>query len=112
MKFSSTWRYWLAGGSMLAALGLAGPAQAHGVAWSVGVGAPGAQVIVGNAPVYMAPPVVVQAPRYYRPVPVYQAAPVYYMPPPPVYYRPQPIYYGPPGHFHGHRGHGGHGWRR
>lgn len=104
-----------------AGLVLAAGAQARDVVWSVGLGAPGAQVIVGNAPVYVAPPVVVHAPpRYYRPpVRVYHAPPVYYGPPPVVHYRPQPIYYGPPAHYRGHR-HGhkhGHrhrhdGWRR
>jgi hypothetical protein len=116
---------WIAAAAIgIASLGLATGAQARDVVWSVGVGAPGAQVIVGNAPVYVAPPVIVQAPpRYYRPPPaVYHAPPVYYMPPPRVYYQPQPIYYGPPAHFRGHRhgrGHGhGHGhhrdrdWRR
>jgi hypothetical protein len=105
----------------VAGLALTAGAQARDVVWSVGVGAPGAQVIVGNAPVYVARPVIVQAPpRYYRaPAPVYHAPPVYYVPPPRVYYQPQPIYYGPPPqHFHGHR-HGHHhghrdrrDWRR
>ncbi|MFT3719837.1 hypothetical protein [Pseudorhodoferax sp.] len=114
---------WLAGAATAAALlAAAGPAQAHGVVWSVGVGAPGAQVVVGNAPVYMAPPVYV-APRYYRsPPPVYYAPrvvvappPVVYMPPPAVY-APRPVFYGgpygpPPPRFHGPRHRGG-GWRR
>lgn len=105
---------WIAAAAIgMASLALATGAQARDVVWSVGVGAPGAQVIVGNAPVYVAPPVYVAlAPRYYH------APPVYYVPPPRVYYQPQPIYYGPPPHFHGHRhghkrGHRHHdGWRR
>ncbi|MCX7275923.1 MAG: hypothetical protein NTZ15_01140 [Burkholderiales bacterium] len=69
----------------VAALGAASVAQARGdVSWSIGVGAPGAQVVVGNAPVYVQP-----APVYYQP------APVYYQPPPPVYVRPAPVYYQP-----------------
>lgn len=83
----------------------AGVAQARDVVWSVGVGAPGAQVFVGNAPVYVAPPVVVHAPpRYYAPPVVYAPRPrVVYAPPPQVVYAPQPVYYGPPPRFHGHR---------
>jgi hypothetical protein len=111
----------MAAGLALAALGATGAAQARDVVWSVGVGAPGAQVIVGNAPVYVAP-----APRYYRPPPAYYAPPVYYSPPPvyysppPVYYQPRPVYHAPP-HFHGrghdrgyrdHRGPRGRDWRR
>ena len=130
----STWRNYLASaGLALAALGTTGSAVARDVVWSVGVGAPGAQVIVGNAPVYVAPPVVVHAPapRYYRsPAPVYYAPPVYHAAPP-VYYQPRTIYYAPAPRFHGHRhghrydrhdrhdrhdrghgGHRGHDWRR
>ena len=123
MTFLTTCRWWLASaGVAVAALGAAGSAQARDVVWSVGIGAPGAQVIVGNAPVYMAPPVVVHAPRYYRsPAPVYHSSPVYVGPP--VVYAPRPIYYEPAPHFRGHRhgrGHGrghdrhhrGHDWRR
>lgn len=96
-------------------LALAGGAQARSdVYWSVGVGAPGAQVILGNAPVYVAPPPVV----VHRPPPVYYypPAPVYYPPPPPVVQVPRPVYFvgGPrwveppryhphPGYHHGHR---------
>lgn len=79
----------------VAAVGIAGALLAQGalardVYWSVGVGAPGAQVLLGNAPVYVAPPpvVVVRPPVYYRPAPVYYA-------PPPVVYAPRPVYYGP-----------------
>jgi hypothetical protein len=118
MTFLSTCRWWLAGaGVAMAGLGAAGSAQARDVTWSVGIGAPGAQVIVGNAPVYVAPPVVVHAPRYYRapervyygrsPAPVYYGAPVVVAPP--GYYQPRSIYYGPPAHFHGHRHGRGHG---
>ena len=115
---------------------LAGPgiAQARSdVYWSVGVGAPGLAVGVGNAaPVYYAPPPVYYAPPppvVYAP-PVYRTPrPVYYAPPAPVYYEPRPIYRpapvyvapgygyyggGPRWHGHGHRhGHGhGYGHRR
>lgn len=98
----------------VAALGTAGLAQARGdVSWSIGVGAPGAQVVVGNAPVYVQPqPVYVQpAPVYYQPAPVYvRPAPVYYQQPQPVYVRPAPVYYQPQpvvvypgwGRHHGH----------
>lgn len=125
MTFLTKCRWWLAGaGVAMAGLGAAGTAQARDVTWSVGIGAPGAQVIVGNAPVYVAPPVVVHAPRYYReperiyydrsPAPVYYGAPVVVAPR--VYYEPRPRYYGPPQHFYGHRhghGHGrGHGHHR
>ncbi len=105
MAWKQAGRWTAAAAIGIASLMLAGGAQARDVVWSVGVGAPGAQVIVGNAPVYMASPVIVQAPpRYYRPPQVvYHAPPVYYAPPPAVYYRPQPVYYGPPAHFHGHR---------
>lgn len=126
MTFLTTCRWWLAGaGIAIAGLGAAGSAQARDVVWSVGIGAPGAQVIVGNAPVYVSPPVVVHAPpRYYRaPQPVYYGAPVVVAPR--GYYQPRPIYYAPPHHFHGHRhgrgydrhdrrhrGHGHHDGRR
>lgn len=103
-------------GVALALLAGTGAAQARSdVYWSVGVGAPGVAVGVGNA-----------APMYYAPPP-----PVYYAPPPPVYYAPpvyrapRPVYYAPPvvvapppwgyyrGHGHHHRGHRGHhrDWR-
>lgn len=93
------------------ALGAAGMAQARSdVSWSIGVGAPGVGMVVGNAPVYVQPaPVYVQpAPVYYQPPPppVYvRPAPVYYQPQP-VYVRPAPVYYQPVypgwGHRHGH----------
>lgn len=93
MKLIQTGRAMLASGALaVAALGAAGSAEARDVVWSVGVGAPGAQVIVGNAPVYMAPPIVVHAPTYYAPPPVYyQPRPIYYQPRP-IYYQPQPVY--------------------
>lgn len=92
------------------ALGATGVAQARNdVFWSVGVGAPGVSVGVGNAPpVYVAPQPVYVAPQpvYVRPRPVYVAPPAYYAPPR-VVYRPAPgYYYGPPGHWR-HR----HQWR-
>lgn len=121
MAWKKAWRWSAATALGLAGLVLAGAAQARDVTWSVGLGAPGAQVIVGNAPVYVVPPVVVHAPPRYHPPPryygpparVYHAPPVYYVPPPAVHYRPQPIYYGPPAHFrgHGHKHRHGHGHR-
>ena len=104
-----TLQKWIAGAGM--ALGLvltSGVAQARDVYWSVGVGAPGVGVNVGNGPGYYAP-----APVYYAPPPVVYAPPppVYYRPPRPVYYAPAPVvvepygYYRGPRHGHGH-GHG------
>jgi hypothetical protein len=83
---------------VLGALGVAGVAQARSdVSWSIGIGQPGVQMVVGNAPVYVQPaPVYVQPqPVYYeQPQPVYvQPAPVYYQQPAPVYQRPQPVVY-------------------
>jgi hypothetical protein len=84
----------------VAALGFAGAAQARdNVFWSVGVGSPGVDFNVGNAPpVYVQPaPVYVQpAPVYVQPAPVYYPRPVYVQPRP-VYVQPAPIYYGRPG---------------
>lgn len=103
------------------ALGAAATAQARNdVFWSVGVGAPGVSVGIGNAPAYYPPQPVYAAPQpvyvapqpvyvapqpvYVRPRPVYVAPPAYYAPR--VVYRPAPVYYGPPGHYkHRHRGH-------
>lgn len=86
----------------VAALSFAGSAQARDdVFWSVGVGAPGVALNVGNAgPVYMQPqPVYVQpAPVYYEPRPVFVR-------PAPVYVQPQPVYYGRP--YGWNRRHGG-----
>ena len=77
------------------ALGAAGMAQARDVYWSVGVGAPGVAVGVGNAP-----PVVYAPPVYYEPPPVYVR-------PRPVYYGPPPVYYGPPRGYYRHPGYYG-----
>lgn len=75
----------------LAGLGFAGAAQAgNEVYWNVGVGSPGVQLGVSNAP-----------PVYYQPAPVYrppvyvQPYPVYVAPPQVVYVRPAPIYVAP-----------------
>ena len=85
-------------GVALALMVGAGAAQARSdVYWSVGVGAPGVALGVGNA------------------------APVYYAPQPPVYYAPPPVVYAPPamgyyqgggwGHRHHHHRHGRRDWR-
>ena len=106
-NFMTQRRSWFAAASAGLALALmvgAGTAQARSdVYWSVGVGAPGVALGVGNAaPVYYAPP----APVYYTPAPS-----VYYAPPRPVYYAPpavaypQPRYYGGHGHYHHHHRH-------
>ncbi len=93
----------LAGTLVIGALGFAGAAQARdNVYWSLGVGAPGVALGVGNAPpvVYAPPPVYVAPPPVYVPPrPVYMAPPpAYYAPP--VVYRPAPgYYYGPPGYY-------------
>lgn len=94
----------LVGAAALGLLGMAGTAQARNdVYWSVGVGAPGVAIGVGNAP-----PMVYTPPIYVRPRPVYVA------PPPAYYYQPAPVYYGPPvvvrpgrGYYRGQRH-----WRR
>jgi PXPV repeat (3 copies) len=77
----------------VAALGFAGAAQARdNVSWSVGVGAPGVDVNVGNMqPVFVQP-----QPVYVQPAPVYYPRPVYVQPRP-VYVQPAPVYYGRPG---------------
>jgi hypothetical protein len=71
-----------------------GAVQAREVVWSIGVGAPGVQVGVTNAP-----PMVVQTQPVYwqRPAVVVQPPPAYYQAPQPVYYAaPQLVYYGRP----------------
>lgn len=87
----------------VAALSFAGSAQARDdVFWSVGMGAPGVSLNVGNAgPVYIqAQPVYVQPePIYYQPRPVFVR-------PAPVYVQPQPVYYDRP--YGWNRRHGGH----
>jgi len=87
----------------LAALSFTGAAQARdNVSWSVGVGAPGVSLNVGNAgPLYMqAQPVYVQPePIYYEPRPVFVR-------PAPVFVQPQPVYYERP--YGWNRRHGGH----
>ena len=77
----------------LAAIGFAAPAHAKdNVFWSVGMGAPGVALSVGNAgPVYMqAQPVYVQPePIYYQPRPAFvRTAPVYVQRLPVYYARP------------------------
>jgi hypothetical protein len=91
----------------IAALGMAGTAQADNVFWSVGVSSPGVQVGVGNGR-----PVLVQQPMY-EPVyqPVYQ--PVYRAPRRVVYVQPEPVYVAPPQYVQVGRGYPGpeRGWR-
>ncbi|WP_404302202.1 hypothetical protein [Alicycliphilus denitrificans] len=89
-------------GVALALMAGAGTAQARSdVYWSVGVGAPGVALGVGNAaPVYYAPP----PPVYYAPPPVVYAPPVYSAPRP-VYYAPPAVYYRGHDHWRGHRHH-------
>ncbi len=83
MKFP---RFIVAAVLAVGALGAASMAQARSdVSWSIGIGQPGVQMVVGNAPVYVQP-----APVYYQP------APVYYEQPRPVYVQPQPVYYQQP----------------
>ena len=95
-------------GVALALMAGAGTAQARSdVYWSVGVGAPGVAMGVGNAaPMYYAPP----PPVYYAPPPeVYvPPRPVYYAPPPPVYYRGHDHHWRGHHHHDRHRGHDGH----
>ena len=109
----------LAGTLAIGTLGFAGAAQARdNVYWSLGVGAPGVAVGVGNAPpvVYAPPPVYVAPPPVYvQPRPVYMAPPPAYFAPPVVYQPAPSYYYGPPGHYrHRHwreRRHGHRDWR-
>ena len=76
----------------IAALVFADSAQARdNVYWSVGVGAPGVAVNVGNAgPVYMQ-----AAPVYIEPEPIYYEPRPVYVRPAPIYVQPQ-VYYGRP----------------
>jgi hypothetical protein len=78
----------VAAGVALAALGMAGAAQADNVYWSVGVSSPGVNVGVANGP-----PVYQQEyePVYVQPRPVYRRAP-----PQVVYVQPEPVYVAPP----------------
>ena len=93
----------------LAAMSFAGSAHARdNVFWSVGMGAPGVSLNVGNAgPVYMqSQPVYVQPePVYYQPEPVYYQPRPVYVRPAPVYVQPEPVYYGRP--YGWNRRHGG-----
>ncbi len=102
----------------VSALGASGAAQAGDVFWSVGVGSPGVQLGVSNAPpvVYRHPVVVLPQPVYLpQPAVVFQPGSVYYGQPR-VIVVPQPHYvqsgWMPPGHRHGwgprHHGRRGH----
>lgn len=113
----SVWRLAAVAAMAVSALGVNSAAQAREVFWSVGVGSPGVQFDVSNAPpvVYQRPIVVVPQPVYLpQPVVVYQPRQVYYGPPQ-VVYAPQPYYvqsgWAPPGFRSGwgkrdHRGNG------
>ncbi|NDP40259.1 MAG: hypothetical protein GZ093_16185 [Rhodoferax sp.] len=77
----------------IAALTFTGSAKARdNVYWSVGVGAPGVSLSVGNAgPVYgYAQPV------YFEPEPIYYQPRPVYVRPAPIYVQPLPVYYGRP----------------
>ena len=85
----------------LAAMSFSGSAQARdNVFWSVGVGAPGVSVNVGNGGLFMQPQAVYvePAPVYYQPRPVYVR-------PAPIYVQPQAVYYDRP--YRSHRRHDG-----
>lgn len=100
----------VAAGVAIAALGMAGAAQADNVYWSVGVSSPGVQVGVANGP-----PMMVAQPMY-QPAyePVYVAPrPVYRAPRPVVYVQPAPVYVAPPQYVQAGWGYPGQdrGWR-
>ncbi|MEO8118952.1 MAG: hypothetical protein ABI606_06485 [Rhodoferax sp.] len=108
-----------AAGVAIAALSMAGTAQADNVYWSVGVSSPGVNVGVANGPpVYQQVYEPVYEPVYVQPRPVYRRAP-----PQVVYVQPEPVYvvqpqyvqagWGYPGRERGWRhGHGRHGYDR
>lgn len=77
----------------IAALVFADSAHARdNVYWSVGVGAPGVSLNVGNAgPVYMP-----AQPVYFEPEPIYYRPSPVYVRPAPIYVQPLPVYYGRP----------------
>lgn len=116
----------IAAGTVVALWGAAPAVQAREVVWSVGVGSPGVQVGVTNAPqVVHARPIIVapqpvyvtrphvygaQQPVYVHPRPGWgQAQPVVVMGPRPYYYY-APAPWVPPGHRHGWRGRHGDRW--
>ena len=93
MKNGNHMRHWVLASGLVGALCVApGLAQARDVVWSVGVGAPGVQVGLTNAPA-----VVYQQPVYVQPRPVYWQRPAVILQPQPVYYAaPQQVYYAQP----------------
>jgi hypothetical protein len=119
MKFSRSLAIKAAAGALvLAAAGTASVAHAgSNVYFSVGAVTPGVAVAASNVPVYGYPygaAVVAPAPVFVPPPVVVQAAPVIY--PSPYYGRPVVgvnYYYGPAfhGHGHGHWGHGNGRWQ-
>ena len=116
MKINRSMSFFVATGVLaLAALGVAGTAQAQDVYWSVGLSSPGVHVGVASAP-----PVVVRP--AYQPVYV-QQSPVYAVPPAVGALRPVPVYgvpqpsvqagWQPPGRAWGwHHRHGHHAQER
>lgn len=85
----------------IAALVFADSAQARdNVYWSVGVGAPGVSLNLGNA----APAYGYAQPAYFEPEPIYYRPRPVYVRPAPIYVQPLPVYYGRP--YGWNRGHG------
>ena len=86
----------------LAAMSFADSAHARdNVFWSVGMGAPGVSLSVGNAgPGYME-----AQPVYIQPEPIYYQPRTVYVRPAPVYVQPLPVYYARP--YGWNRRHGG-----
>jgi len=101
----------LAAGAVIVVWGAAGAAQARDVVWSVGVGSPGIQVGVTNAPqVVHARPIIVAPQTVYmhQPPVVVHPRPVYHYGQPVVVMAPRTYYYAPsawvpPGHRPGWR---------
>lgn len=77
----------------LAALVFADSAQARdNVYWSVGLGAPGVSLNIGNAGAAYG----YAQPVYYEPEPIYYQPRPVYVRPAPIYVQPLPVYYGRP----------------
>ena len=85
----------------ISALALSSAAQARDVAWSVGIGSPGVQIGLSNAPqvIYRQPVYAPQAVYYSQPQVIYAQPQVSFIQPqlvyaPLPYYAPQPYYVG------------------